>query len=214
MARICLVHPFTASGTTTCELLASPTDVVKTGSLNEGRHWMNVQYNEYEDDPRYSKPGIKNAASVRQLPVSNNVALIVQEYVSNYRGRPSHSFLINSQKGRPLSAEGVTWIFQKVTASLPRSLRNCLRDHTGGDSISAHDLRHTSAVVRLNQLLSAGVEMDDALQRMRTFFGWSRESDMPLRYSRAVFEQRLAAIWNDEFDDRVSMLRSVSGRPK
>jgi hypothetical protein len=74
--------------------------------------------------------------------------------------------------------------------------------------------RHTSAVVRLNQLLSAGVEMDDALQRMRAFYGWSRESDMPLRYARAVFEDRLASIWRAEFDDRVSVLRSISVMPK
>jgi integrase len=199
------------------ELLTLPVDVIKCSfdrSLNKDRYWMNVKYNEYEDDPRYSKPGIKNAPSVRQLPVSSTIALIVQEYASNHRGRVSHSFLVNSQKRLPLSPEGVTCIFKKITDSLPQSLRKCLRDHTGEESISAHDLRHTSAVVRLNQLLSAGVEMDDALQRMRAFYGWSRESDMPLRYARAVFEDRLASIWRAEFDDRVSVLRSIPVIPK
>lgn len=155
------------------ELLILPVDVIKSSfdrSLNKDRYWMNVQYNEYEDDPRYSTPGIKNATSVRQLPVSSTIALIVQEYASNHRGRVGHSFLINSQKRQPLSPEGVTYIFKKITNSLPPNLRKSLRDHTGEDSISAHDLRHTSAVVRLNQLLSAGVEMDDALQRLRALF--------------------------------------------
>ena len=199
------------------ELLTLPVDAIKSSfdrSLNKDRYWMNVKYNEYEDDPRYSKPGIKNAPSVRQLPVSSTVALIVQEYASNHRGRVGHSFLVNSQKRLPLSPEGVTCFFKKITDSLPQSLQKSLRDHTGVDSISAHDLRHTSAVVRLNQLLSAGVEMDDALQRMRAFYGWSRKSEMPLRYARAVFEHRLASTWRTEFDDRVSVLQSISVMPK
>lgn len=199
------------------ELLTLPVDAVKSSydhTQNRSRNWINVKYNEYEDDTRYSRPGIKNASSIRQLPVSNTVASIVQEYVVNHRGRVSHSFLVNSQKRQPLSPEGVTGIFKKVSASLPMSLRKSLKDHTGVDSISAHDLRHTCAVVRLNQLLSTNVEMNDALQRMRAFFGWSRESDMPLRYARAVFEDRLSSIWKDEFDDRVSMLRSLPVRSK
>lgn len=56
--------------------------------------------------------------------------------------------------------------------------------------------------------------MDDALQRMRAFFGWSRTSEMPLRYARTVFEDRLASVWKDEFDERVSVLRSLPGRAK
>lgn len=37
---------------------------------------------------------------------------------------------------------------------------------------------------------------------------------MPLRYARSVFEDRLASVWNGEFDDRVSVPRSISVRPK
>lgn len=200
------------------ELLAMPADVIKSGfdrRLGKERYWMNVAYNAYEDDPRYSKPGIKNAPSVRQLPVSSTIALVGQEYALNYRGRADHSFLLNSQKGNPLSTERVTKIFQKVTASLPQSLKRILQDHnTGEDSISPHDLRHTCAVVRLNQLLTEGISMDDALQRMRAFFGWSRASEMPLRYARTVFEDRLASVWKDEFDERVSVLRSLPEKAK
>jgi integrase len=199
------------------ELLAMPSDVIKSGfdrSRGKERYWMNVAYNEYDDDPRYSKPGIKNAQSVRQLPVSSTVALIGQEYAQNYRGRTDHSFFLNSQKGNPLSTERVTKIFQKITASLPQSLRQILTDHNAAESVSPHDLRHTCAVVRLNQLLTEGIPMDDALQRLRAFFGWSRTSDMPLRYARTVFEDRLASVWRDEFDERVSVLRSLPGRVK
>jgi hypothetical protein len=51
--------------------------------------------------------------------------------------------------------------------------------------------------------------MDEALQKMRTLFGWSRNSDMPLHYARAVFEDRLANVWNNAFDDRVAILRAL-----
>jgi integrase len=199
------------------ELLIFPTDVIKSGfdrSLKQERWWMSVRYNEYEDDPRCSRPSIKNAPSIRQLPVSQPIALLVQEYVSNYRGRANHSFLINSQKRAPLSTEGVSKMFQKISASLPQNLRKILRDQTGEESFSAHELRHTCAVVRLNQILSSGVEMADALERLRGFFGWCRDSVEPLRYARAVFEDRLASVWNGKFDDRVDVLRNLPGRLK
>lgn len=199
------------------ELLSFPSDVIKSGfdrSLQQDRFWMTVRYNEYEDDPRYSTPRIKNANSIRKLPVSRSIALLVQEYVSNYRGAAEHSFLINSQKRMPMSARELNKIFQKIAASLPPSLRKILQDHTGVDSITPHDLRHTCAVVRLNQFLSSGIEMTDALERMRGFFGWSRDSDMPLRYARAVFEDRLATVWNSKFDDRVEVLRNLPERSK
>jgi integrase len=91
------------------ELLSLPVDVIKSDlerKAPEPRHWMTVRYNEYEDegnDPRYDAPSIKNAPSVRQIPVSKPTALLVGEYVASYRGRPDHSFLVNSQKNTPLS---------------------------------------------------------------------------------------------------------------
>lgn len=193
------------------ELLILPVDAIRS---SKDRSWITVKFNQYEDDSRYSAPSIKNDTSVRQLPVSNTIAAVVQEYVSNHRGRVNHSFLLNSQKRKALSPEGVRAFFVKITDSLPKNLRKCLYDCTGSDSITPHDLRHTSAVVRLNQLLMAGVEMEDALQRLRAFFGWSRTSDMPLRYARAVFEDRMSSVWNADFDDRASVLRSISVRPK
>ncbi len=54
--------------------------------------------------------------------------------------------------------------------------------------------------------------MDEALQKLRTFFGWSKTSAMPSRYARAVFEDRLAGVWNNAFDDRVALLRALPAR--
>lgn len=197
------------------EALVLSTDAVKCAfdhRRQSNRFWMNVNFNEYEDDPRYSEPSIKNSVSVRQVPVSQIIAQLIQEYVENHRGRANHSFLFNSQKHTPLSKEGVKGLFKKISGSLPVSLQKELQDHAGADSITPHQLRHTCAVVRLNQLLSSGVETENALQQLRTFFGWSRESDMPLRYARAVFENRLNSVWNSQFDEHVAILSAIPPR--
>ncbi|WP_261309895.1 site-specific integrase [Burkholderia stabilis] len=201
------------------ELLLLTADCVKSGFDNKRqalRHWLNVQQNEYEDDeadesidPRYSKPSIKTVHSVRQIPVSPVTAQLVQTYVENYRGRPAHPFLLNSYIGNPLATESLTRAFRKASHALPSAARQELIDRCDKDSVTPHDLRHTCAVVRLHQLLLNGDQMDEALQKMRTFFGWSKKSVMPSRYARAVFEDRLADVWNDSFDDRVALLRAI-----
>lgn len=197
------------------ELLLLPADAVKHGfdkQLGKERYWLNISDNPYESiDERFSKPSIKTVDSVRQIPVSEVTAGLIQEYTENYRGKAEHSYLINSQHGKALSMEAVTKLFAKISASLPSSAVETLYARTGKKSVTPHDLRHTCAVVRLNQLLQQGDPMDEALQKMRTFFGWSRTSDMPRKYARAVFEDRLASVWNNIFDDRVTYLRSIPG---
>lgn len=197
------------------ELLLLTADVIKNAfdeRQQRSRCWLNVQESQYsddDDDPRYSRPSIKSASSVRQLPVSDAIAGLIQTYVENYRGNPSHAFLLNTQQNSPLSTESVTKMFAKISACLPPSIRQELKDRSGKQSVTPHDLRHTCAVVRLNQLLQQGDSMDEALQKLRAFFGWSRESQMPVRYARAVFEDRLSSDWNDALDERVAVLRAI-----
>lgn len=174
------------------------------------RYWLNVsEQGRVDTDSRYSRPGIKTADSIRQIPVSELTANLVQCYVDNYRGRPEHPYLLNAQTNTPLSTESLTKIFARVSMALPAAVLAELEDRTGKKSVTPHDLRHTCAVVRLNQLLGQGDLMDEALQKMRTFFGWSRNSDMPVHYARAVFEDRLATVWNSAFDDRLAVLRAL-----
>ena len=109
----------------------------------------------------------------------------------------------------PLSTEALTKAFAVISEKLPQSVIKELEARTGKTSVTPHDLRHTCAVVRLHQLLRQHDSMDEALQKLRTFFGWSRESTMPSHYARAVFEDRLASVWNDAFDDRVAFLRAL-----
>ncbi|MGY6254735.1 site-specific integrase [Paraburkholderia caledonica] len=197
------------------ELLLLTADAIKSShdrKLDQTRYWLNVRQNGYEEadgDSRYSKPSIKTIHSIRQIPVSDATARLVQVYCENYRGRPFHSFMLNAQTGGPLSTESLTKIFTLISKVLPSEIRQELYDRTGKRTVTCHDLRHTCAVLRLHQLLERGDAMAEALQKMRTFFGWSKRSDMPSRYARAVFENRLASVWSDEFDDRVAVLRSL-----
>jgi len=195
------------------ELLLLNANAIKSGldaRQQRRRYWLNVsEQGRVDTDFRYSRPGIKTADSIRQVPASELTANLVQSYVDNYRGRPDHPYLLNAQTNTPLSTESLTKLFARVSVALPAAVLAELEDRTGKTSVTPHDLRHTCAVVRLNQLLSQGDSMDEALQKMRTFFGWSRTSDMPTHYARAVFEDRLAAVWNNVFDDRVSVLRAL-----
>ncbi len=195
------------------ELLLLPVDVVKSGfdsKRQDERFWLNVQNLESEaTDLRYNKPSIKNANSIRQVPVSKLTANLIQTYAENYRGKADHPFLLNTQWDTPLSHESLTAYFTKLSKHIPASVLRLLSDRTGKDSIEPHDLRHTCAVIRLNQLLSDGAPMDEALQRMRVFFGWSRQSDMPQRYAKAVFEDRTANVWARIQDDRIELLKAM-----
>ncbi|WP_422047220.1 tyrosine-type recombinase/integrase [Rosenbergiella epipactidis] len=93
---------------------------------------------------------MKTAQSIRQIPVSEPVAKLVQTYVKNYRGGPGHPYLLNSQKNQPLSTKSITKLFAKLSASLSDTARAQLRDWTSKESVTTHDLRHTFTVVRLN----------------------------------------------------------------
>jgi integrase len=211
IAFILLLHQGLRRG----EMLLLPVDAIKSAyDTRQGRtrYWLNVEENGYGDpdgDPRYSKPGIKTAYSLRQVPVSELTAKLVQNYTENYRGRTSHSFLLTSQADNPLSTEALTKAFVHISQHLPVAVLSELKDRTGKSSITPHDLRHTCAVMRLHQLLEQGGTLDEALQKLRTFFGWSKTSSMPSRYARALFEDRLAGVWNDAFDDRVALLRAL-----
>lgn len=193
------------------EALSLPSDFLKSERTPSGRQfWLNVKTNEYEDiDARHTTPSIKTVASIRQIPVSHSTAVGLMTYLENYRGRQNHSYFLSSARGQALSAEGLHYFFMKLSASLSDTCMKTLLDRTGMTSISAHDLRHTAAVVRMKQWLSKGDSMPEALQKMRSFFGWSANSPMPQLYAKAAFEERLTNVWGDEFDDRVAMLMEL-----
>lgn len=212
LAFICMLHWGLRRG----EALLLPVDAVKSAfdhKLGKIRYWIDVVQSEDHDknDLRYNKPSLKTADAVRQIPISGLTANLVQTYTENYRGKPPHPFLLNTQWDTPLSHESLTEYFKKITLALPFEAIKTLANRSGKSTVTPHDLRHTCAVVRLSQLLDSGDPMDEALQKLRIFFGWSRSSDMPRKYARAVFEDRLASVWSNIMDDRIEILRNIPG---
>ncbi|NHZ91058.1 tyrosine-type recombinase/integrase [Massilia sp. CCM 8733] len=192
------------------ETLILPVDFLKHERSAKGvQYWLNVKATSQEDDSRYSTPSIKTVSSIRQIPVSATTAQALMAYAENYRGNQNHSYFLSSAKNRPLSAEGVNYFLRLLSRSLSKTALKMLEDRTGMHSISPHDLRHTAAVIRMKQLLSKGDPMPEALQKMRSFFGWARDSTMPQLYAKAAFEERLATVWSDEFDERTAMLMEL-----
>lgn len=193
------------------ETLTLRADFLKTENSPSGRQfWLNVQTSQDEsEDPRHSSPSIKTVSSIRQIPISRVVAEAFYTYSENYRGRQKHPYFLSSMRGQPLSAEGVNHFFKILTASLSSTTIKTLHDRTGMSAISPHDLRHTAAVIRMKQLLTRGDPMPEVMQKMRSYFGWAATSSMPLLYAKAAFEERLNAVWGDQFDDRVAMLMEL-----
>jgi len=148
--------------------------------------------------------------SQRQLPLPQELVRLTDLYVQNYRGKPAHSFLFNSQKQAPLAAQSLADVFISVTARLSPQARKALSDQ-GKDGVEGHDLRHTAAVVRLARYVEHGHDLDTAIGKLRRFFGWSMTSKMPRHYAAAYFETRLSEVWNESFDGFVETLRDLAG---
>ncbi len=194
------------------EALLLPANFLKTEReprTGEFRFRLSVGTIETEDDPRANVPGIKTDTSIRTIPVAPQTAAVFQTYSENYRGRVDHGFYLSSIRGMPLSLAGVNKAFDPLTEALSSGARAELLDITGSDRLRPHSLRHTCAVVRLRQMQAAGVPMDKAMMNLRSFFGWSKDSVMPLHYAKAALDEQLNESWNDKLDDRLALLRSL-----
>ncbi len=195
------------------ELLILPVNAIKhnfDNKLNKMRYWINIENLHKDEDYRHSQPNIKTTASYRQIPISESLVNLIEYYIREHRGKVDHPFLLTSQKGKPLSVEMVNKVFYKISAYIPKSLQEELFNCTYKKNISPHDLRHTCAVLKLQQLLQNGDSMDEALAKLRLFFGWVRDLNMPLRYARAVFEERLSTIWDDKLSKHTNILKNIT----
>ncbi|WP_244840120.1 tyrosine-type recombinase/integrase [Mesorhizobium sp. 131-2-5] len=175
--------------------------------VGKNLHWLDVD--ETEDiDPRYERPGLKTEPSRRQLPLSQEIVELALHYIRNYRGRTNYPHLLISQKAKPLALRSFGKMFEVVTEALSERAKKSLSNQ-GLDSVSCHDLRHTSAVVRMRRYQDAGLDLDRAQEKLRVFFGWSKNSNMPRLYAKAYFETSLAEVWDEKFDQFVDALRRV-----
>lgn len=172
--------------------------------------WLDVTSAE-DEDKRSTRPSIKTESSHRRVPLSQDLAHLIENYVNEDRVDSStHGFMITSQDGRPLSAESVNKILWQLTSALSERARAKFLSVCGNKKrVSPHDLRHTCATARWQMFLSIDGNRALALQRMRAFFGWSVTSDMPEHYARAAIQSELLNSWSRLFDGRLSVLRSI-----
>jgi integrase len=171
--------------------------------------WINVVENRYEDDPRSRPASLKTSSSRRQIPISPAVGHAIEYYRTNFRGKQPHSFLFASAHRKPLSVPSVNSAFVKLSTRLSAGAQSDLKRRVRDGGVQPHDFRHTCAVVRLRGFVSSGIEMPLAMENLRVFFGWSKESQMPVHYARAFFEDRLREVWGTKFDERIETLRAL-----
>jgi integrase len=194
------------------EALSLPADFLKSElDLRTGQlKWrLSVLTHEVENDPRAESPSIKNEYAIRTIPVSEATAQGFLAYLENYRGRTEHRFFLSSTRKLPMSLSGASKALERLTSALSPQAKAELNELTGAQYIRAHALRHTSAVVRMKQLLATGNTEEHAMMHLRSFFGWAKTSVMPLHYAKMALDERLNEAWNDKLDDRAVILRSL-----
>jgi len=211
--NLALFSLFLFQGLRRSEALILPIDAIRSEVSSNGDqtlYWLNIVDNHYEpDEERSLAPSIKTTDSVRQIPISKELVDIIDFYGQNYRGPQDHTFLFSSSRQKPLSHPSVDLIFSCLTDCLSAKAKSELVQKGFPKRITPHSLRHTCAVSRLSQFIDNGEEMEIALQKLRSFFGWSRTSEMPRHYARAYFEDRLKNHWANNFDERSRLLRSL-----
>ncbi len=146
------------------EILTLRADVIKHEyDRNKGRDrfWLNIIPSNILDI-RKRQPSLKNQGSIRQLPLTGELANVLWNYLHNWRGRCPHGFFFNSEQNKPLSLRAVSYVVEKLNNALSTSSKKILRMQRNEDGLSMHDFRHTCAIVRLKGFLSRGVPMDEA----------------------------------------------------
>ena len=196
------------------ELLQLPVDAVQSERdphSGRERFWLNVSENPYErTDPRRDRPALKNDLATRQIPISRGLVEAIDAYAQGQRGRRERSYLFYSQKQKALSKRQVNDLFLVLSRKLSEAAQRELWNRHRPLRVTPHDLRHTCAAVRLSQLVGDDhARLPAAIEQLRPFFGWSRDSEMPRLYARTYFEAQVAKVWRDDFDARVEFLRSV-----
>lgn len=194
------------------EALSLPADFLKSEQdprTGVTRWWLSVRTNDEKDDPRAEAPSVKTINSVRTIPVEPFSASAFLTYLENYRGKVSHRYFLSSARGTPLTLEGAYKALERLTAALSPKARDDLLDATGAKHITPHALRHTCAGVRVRQLFEKGETADQVMQSLRAYFGWSKNSLMPVHYTRPALAERMAATMDAQFGERLDFLRGL-----
>lgn len=188
-------------------LKASSLSCERHPKTNEFKWRLNVRMNVDDPDSRALKPEIKNSGAIRTIPVTEKIANTILAYQDNYRGTPAHPFLINSALDRPMSLSGIDKMFKRINEQLSPRSKEVLLQATNATGIQPHALRHTCATIKVKQFSDRGDTPEEVMMNMRSYFGWSRESTMPLLYAKVAIDERLNEHWDASLDERLEALR-------
>jgi len=211
--NFCLILLLLHQGLRRGEALLLLVDSLKSGThptTGKRVNWLNVTQSEAQDTRNANRPSIKTRYAHRQIPVSEEIAQVWHHFVDNFRTRKRHPYLFSNTRGEPLSGVAPGRILKSVSDRLVPKALEALKDGLQAKTIRTHDLRHTCAVIRLSQFKETCISDDEVYEKLRAFFGWSYSSEMPRHYARAYFESRLAAVWHDDFDANVELLRNIA----
>lgn len=187
-----------------CDAVKHQTDLTTSRSIL----WINVDNLASDFDNRSRPARLKNANSNRELPISLELANALETYVVNFRGDPPHPFLFNSSEDAPLSASALDLMLLSASDGLSQQSKHDLSS-SRIRKLGAHNLRHTSVLIRLQRFIHGGMEMEDALARLRPFYGWSRQSTMPFHYARAYFDPKYLDVFDITFKSHLSILKEI-----
>lgn len=193
------------------ELAMLPVDAIKEqfdSKMGQRRQWVTIDYNPYEEDGRSTIPSLKTKTSKRILPVSFGLFQMITTYRNDFRGRPTHSFLYSSRLEKPLSMPSINRVFAIITDCLSSQSKSALFESCGKTTVSPHDLRHTSVVLRLKRIVAGGKSLSEAIEDLRVFYGWAKDSDMPQHYARAYFEGELSEQTSERIELAVETVRA------
>lgn len=195
------------------ELLLLTVDSLKQDvSRTTGRtiYWLNITTPD-EPDSRASKPSVKTEDSHRQVPVSDELAELIELYVSEYRPTGDTNFLVTADGRVGLSKEAFDKNLHELTEALSPASRHLLEERTGGRKwVSSHMPRHTCATVAYKFFMTTTGDRELSFQRMRAFFGWHRKSDMPEHYANSAVKDDLVRSWAATWDRQLEALRGLT----
>ncbi|WP_312607898.1 site-specific integrase [Agrobacterium pusense] len=161
-----------------------------------------------EDDKRAQRPSLKTVQSRRQIVIPEYLYKLIRRYEIDLRPPVWTPFLFVSQKRRPISTRQLNQIFEVASKALSEEAKAALARQQL-DKVSCHYLRHTCAVSRMKAHHDKGTDHNEIMRLMRVFFGWDKDSEMPLHYARAYFESKNAEVWDAALDAALGILRNA-----
>jgi integrase len=177
-------------------------------NLAQTKFYMRIDTLDDDLDSRKSRLSIKNSFSIRELEISKNDFILINNYYDNVRCKCKHPFLFTSnvKPNEPLSYKSV---YATIATTINSNFMYYFPEHYDAahniDAIKVlnpHSLRHTWAYHTLSSLfeqqnlhykkantLDVKGIMEIAKDQLRTLGGWAPNSVMPSHYAKRFISE-------------------------